>query len=195
MFNDNTALGGADANKAKPVFNTILLHNLQQPLLFQVCHNWRKIIWQYNYILILNHNNGAVIVHLVTTAQYSSGYSDLICAFDCDAIFTTFQLKNKYSCNILDQELFYFTNDFFYAPRGLTQPSRPRYAHCRSRDQYTARLPLLSYHGAAVDFLFNYKFFRLPNRALISSRAPSGCHADFGTGRERYKLTGNFSSQ
>lgn len=48
MFNDNTALGGADANKAKPVFNIILLYYLQQPrqqpLLFQVCHNWKKII-------------------------------------------------------------------------------------------------------------------------------------------------------
>lgn len=46
MFNDNTAFGGADANKAKQVFNTILLYSLrqprQQPLLFQVCHNWRK---------------------------------------------------------------------------------------------------------------------------------------------------------
>jgi len=121
---------------------------------------------------------------------------DLIRAFGRDAIFTAFQLKNKYSCYILDRELFYFTNDFFYAPRGLTQPPRPRYTHCRSRDQYPARLPLLSYHRAGVDFLFNYKFFRLPNRALISSRAPSGCLAALGAGRrERYKLTGNFSSQ
>lgn len=93
-----------------------------------------------------------------------------------------FQLKNKYSCYILDRELFYFTNDFFYAPRGLTQPPRHRYTHCRSRDQYPARLPLLSYHGAGVDFLFNYKFFRLPNRALISSRAPSGCPRSLGCG-------------
>lgn len=72
----------------------------------------------YNNILILNRNNGEVIVRLVTTAQYGSGYFDLICAFGRNAIFTTFQLKNKYSCNILDRELFYFTNDFFYAQGG-----------------------------------------------------------------------------
>lgn len=73
-----------------------------------------------------------------------------------------------------------FHERFLLCPTGVNAAvSPPRYIYTlpQQRSISSPRLPLLSYHGAGVDFLFNYKFFRLPNRALISSRAPSGCPA------------------